>query len=164
MRDLYYTPPRRGRIPETVAIGLFVLMLLSLAFLMLGWGYEMVWQILFLLTGAAIVFIMVRYLSTTYTYRVQYTEGVFLVEQRQGRRITVLCRLSLTALYDLRPYGAKDGEGEPDPTRYTYCNSVVPPASHLLFFDDGTHHVSIRVELSPEMLDALNHIVKDNQV
>ena len=162
MRDLYYTPPRKGRVPEIAIIGCLVLMVLSVLFMVLDLGDKLVFRLLFVLAGTICVFVLTRYLSRSFTYKVLHEEGVFVVEQHQGRRISTLCRLSLSALYACRPYGAEDRAAPPSDSCYAYLNSAVPPVSHLLFFKDGERDVSIRLELDGEMLDYLSGLAQHN--
>lgn len=162
MRDLYYTPPRKGHIPEIFLFGTLILMVLSVVFMALGWGNVVFLRLLFVLSGTAGVFVLTRYFAHAFTYKVLHGEGVFVVEQRKGRRIITLCRLPLSALYDCRPYGAEDDASPPTESRYVYLNSAVPPTSHLVFFNDGEHDVSIRLELDGEMLDYLSYLAKSN--
>ncbi len=168
MSEMSYTPKRKGKLPEILTSGCFVLMAMSLVFLCLSLGNRTVMELLFLVSAAVAVYTMTRYLTRTFIYRVEQMEygdatvPVFTVTQKNGRRLTCLCRLDLTTLYRLRPYTKSDDEKATDLTRYRYCNSPNPDPSYLLFFQDGDKRVSIRVELEGEFLSCLTKIAAYN--
>ncbi len=161
-QDVRYTPKRQNKRPVILVSILAVIAVICLVFMMLKMGKQLLFQIGFLLAAVAMIFIYTRFLSSTYTYTVNFEDNLFVVTQRTGRRVTTLCRLDLSALYRVRPYETDDEVEDKHGSRYNYCVSFRPAVSYLCFFDDGDHIVSVRMELDDSFYGMLCRIAEDN--
>ncbi len=162
MPDFSYTPRRKNNLPVIVITACVCLMIVCTVFLMLRVGSPLVFQLLFLACAVGIIYFFSRYIAVSYTYTISYEQNAFIVVQRKGRRLVTLCRLDLSALYRVRPYEADDETERKHTNRYQFCVSMRPPESTLLFFDDGEHIVSIRVEIDDVFFKTLSDIAEQN--
>lgn len=161
MSDLRYTPKRRSKTPEWLLTACAVLMIACVIFLAFNLGKKLIWQTLFLVAAVAIIWVVTRYMTMGYTYEINRGDGCFIVTQRQGRRLTCLCRLDLALLYRVRRYECRD-DNAPGATRYAYCISPRPEESYLLFFRQEEKTVSIRIEASGDFVAQLADIAAVN--
>ncbi len=162
MQDIRYTPKRQNKRPIILVSILTGVCILCAVFMMLNIGRQLVFQITFLIAAAAEVFLFSRFLTASYTYTVSFDHNLFVVTQKVGKRIHTLCRLDLNALYRVRVYEEDDQVEDKHAGRYNYCVSFRPAVSHLAFFDDGEHIVSIRMELDDSFFGMLCRIAEDN--
>jgi hypothetical protein len=160
--DVSYTPKRQNNLPLIVISACVAVMILCAVFLMLNLGNKLAFQTLFVIATAVTIFFFVRYLSVSYTYTVSEEQGTFTVTQKKGRRVAVLCSMELSALYRVRPYDVQDEVERHRPDRYAYCVSLRPKVSCLLFFDDGDHIVSVRIEADKYFYHLLTRIAEQN--
>ncbi len=157
MSDLRYTPKRRSKTPEWLLTVCAVLMIACTIFIAFGVGRKLIWQTLFLLSAVVIIWVVTRYMTMGYTYEINRGDGCFIVTQRQGRRLTCLCRLDLALLYRVRRYECRDDD-IPGITRYVYCVSSHPEESYLLFFRQEEKTISIRIEATGDFVTQLADI------
>ncbi len=162
MQDIRYTPKRQNKRPVVLITILTVLAVVCAVFMMLNIGNQLVFQVVFLASAVAEIFLFSRFLAASYTYTVSFDHNLFLVTQKTGKRISTLCRMDLTSLYRVRPYEADDDVEKSHSGRYNYCVSFRPTVSYLAFFDDGEHIVSIRMELDNAFYGMLCRIAEDN--
>ncbi len=162
MPDVSYTPKRQNALPIVMISCAAVVAVVCLVFMMIGIGNQMVFQLTFLAAAVFMVFFFTRFLSVSYTYTLNYTDHLFLVTQKVGRRLTVLCRLEMTAMYRVRPYTAEDDLEKRRTDRYSYCVNLRPESSYLVFFNDGEHVVSVRLELDDTFFRLFSRIAEDN--
>ena len=157
MPELRYTPKRKNRIPEWILTGCAVILVACVLFRMFKLGHAIIWECLFLVAAVVAIWVSTRFLTSSYTYTLDYENKLFLVSQKQGRRITCLCRLDLSDLYLVRPYEERDKDAD-RMTRYVYCVTFHPAESYLLFFRNEGRNISIRVECEGEFLAALEQV------
>lgn len=112
MTDLYYEPPKRKRVAYTLVLICFFAGCIALLLSAQGIGPAALWQAIVLATSAAAVFVCVRYLLTSRSYRLTYLSGrrVLLVEETQGKRISCAFYLYLDRVEHLF-YEQKDDSG-----------------------------------------------------
>ena len=152
--ELRYTPKRKNKIPEWILTACTVLMIACVLFMMFSVGRKLIWEVLFLLGAVVAIWVATRYLTSSFTYTIDYEHRWFLVTQRQGKRLSCLCRLDLASLYLVRPYEERDKDA-PRATRYAYCVTPNPHESYLLFFRQEEKTVSVRIECDAAFLTAL---------
>lgn len=158
MDELRYTPKRKDKVPEWILTGCTCLMVAAVILRAFGvLPYQWVWETLFLLGAVGAVWVVTRYMTMSYTYAIEEEGRNFTVTQKQGRRLTCLCRLDLAALYRVRPYEEGDANA-PRATRYAYCMTPSPRSSYLLFFRQEEKVVSIRIECEGVFLARLQEI------
>ena len=161
MPELRYSPKRKSKTPEWVVTLCTVLMIACVVFLAFRVGKKLIWQTLFLLAAVVIVWVATRYMTMGYTYEIDRGDGCFIVTQRQGRRLTCLCRLDLALLYRVRRYESRD-DNAPGAARYAYCISPKPEESYLLFFRQEEKTVSVRIEAAGDFIRQLSDIAAEN--
>lgn len=161
MSELRYTPKRKNKIPEWILTACAVLMIASVLFLIFSIGRKIVWQTLFLLAAVAAIWVITRYMTMGFTYTVNKEDGCFIVTQRQGKRLTCLCRLDLALLYRVRRYESRD-DNAPRATRYVYCVTPSPAESYLLFFRQEEKTVTVRIECDADYAACLSDIAAVN--
>lgn len=161
MPELQYSPKRKSKTPEWILTACVVLMIACVVFLAFGVGKKLIWQMLFLLAAVVIIWVVTRYMMTGYTYEIDRGAGCFIVTQRQGRRLTCLCRLDLALLYRVRRYESRD-DNTPGAARYAYCISPKPEESYLLFFREEEKTISVRIEAAGDFITQLMDIAAVN--
>lgn len=161
MSEIRYTPKRKNKIPEWILTVCVILMIASVLFIAFNVARPIIWQTLFLLAAVAGIWVITRYMTMGFTYKIDPDEGCFLVTQRQGRRLTCLCRLDLALLYRVRKYESRD-DNTPRATRYVYCVTPSPKESYLLFFRQDEKTVSVRIECEADFAAHLADIAAVN--
>ncbi len=138
----------------------FCLLVVSLL-LILGLGILLVNQALFLVFSAVIVWIIIKYFVTSYTYTVTLMQNTpsLIVTKNQGRRTTTVYHGELSSLKELYEYG-KNGEENPRQlrveSRYSFFVSIRPERWQTLYFllKDGSC-VSLKLECDDDFLEIL---------
>ncbi len=161
MIDVSFTPKRKTKWPEIAVAGTMVIMALSVLFLVLQWGNQLLMQGLFFVCCVVAIYLMTRYMMRTFTYRIRGEDPVFEVVSTTGRRRTTLCRLSIRQMFALRLY-AKEDDAKKGTQHYSYCTLTNPPVSYLLFFKEEGRTVTIRVEIEGEFLHLMKEAVDAN--
>ncbi len=158
--DISYTPKRDKKLPAIILSCLFAVLILCCICLMFHWWREAVFQAIFIICAVGIVFVFVRFFKTQYTYTINYEDKLFLVTQRDGKRLTTLCRLDLFSLYRIRPYEEDDNIERHHADRYSFCVNIFPEKTYLAFFDDGEHIVSLRMEFDDRFYTLLCRVAE----
>lgn len=136
-------------------------LLISSLLLVFKLGILLLNQTLFLIFSAALVWIIIKYFVTSYTYTVTLMESApaLIVTKNQGRRTTPVYHGELSSLVDLYEYG-KNGEENPRQlcveNRYCFFVSIRPARRQILYFllKDGSC-VSIGLECDDAFLKIL---------
>lgn len=157
MSEIRYTPKRKNRVPEWILAASAVLMIACVLLIAFNIARKIIWQTGFLLAAVVAIWVVTRYMMMGFTYTISNEEGCFLVTQRQGRRLTCLCRLDLASLYRVRRYESRD-DNAPNATRYAYCVTPAPKESYLLFFRQEEKTVSVRIEGEGDFITRLSEI------
>ena len=97
-----------------------------------------------------------RYHLTTYRYLI--TEEDFIITKRTGKRVQMVCCLSLSTLLGIEKKPKTKAEkkelirryGKP-PIRYNYCQSLLPKTAYCIFFDFNGRGAQIVFEGSEQM-------------
>ncbi len=147
------------RAPMMLAV-FSVLLLASAIATVMQWNPVLLYQALFLLFAAAIVFILSRYFFNSYTYTITLMSGEphLIITQRQGRRITTVYHQRLSLMKEI--IECKRGEEHPRlltvDFSYSYLISMHPDRWQTLYFllEDHTC-TSIRLECDEEFLTLL---------
>ncbi len=148
-----------------------VLFFLSLAVFFLsgfkGLAYPAVLQLCAIVMMTAAILIIGKYLTHSFLYRVEETDGVweFAVDElTRSSRVTV-CRLELAKL--VRVEAVTKGFRFPKRAKvYNYCVDIAPTDSYLLTFSDGAFSFDdkeILVRLSPDarLLEIFSSFIKE---
>ncbi len=155
-----YTPrPANGRAKTVVlalalaAVAVYIVSLISPAYkglLLMG----------ALLVTVAAIFLAYRYLFSTYTYRVFYTEdgvGYFLVEQGQGRRTSLVAQLPLHTLISLSPY---DKNSIPRGKFFAFCATLSGGDYQILHAREAGQDTVIKLEADTAFCASLNAYIE----
>ena len=141
----YSCTPKAQNSRALIALSVFLFCLLVVSLLLIfSVGILLLNQSLFLLFSAVIVFLIIKYFGTSYTYTVTLMQKnpVLLVTKNQSRRTTPVYRGELSTLKALYEYG-KDAEC-PRPLRveshYSFLVSIRPAHWQILYFllEDGS--------------------------
>ncbi len=115
-------------------------------------------QILFFIGAALSVFLFLRFFYAEYTYYIR-ENGLFEIQRRDGRRITLLLSVPLTDIISAEtvPFDKK-----PEKARAFYA-SFHPDKVTVLRIRDGAEEADITVDASPVLLEAIRgHMSCDN--
>ena len=117
---------------------------------------------LFLVFSVAAIFVMTNSFLTDYEYRLFSAEGkrFFAVSKIQGRRKTMLVAIELTDV--IKIIEEKDSGTEKRPTvqkKLNYCKTLMPNRYQIIYFNNGSDNISVRVELTPPSFYALSERV-----
>lgn len=138
----------------------FCLLVISLL-LIFGFGILLLNQSLFIVFSAAIVLLIIKYFTTSYTYTITLmkSDPVLIVTKMQGRRTTTVYHGELSSLKQLSEFGKGD-EANPRAlrveVRYSFLVSIRPAYWQMLYFllEDG-RCVSLKLECDEAFLKVL---------
>ena len=116
-----------------------------------------------MMTGAVIV--LTRYLLRDFCYRIDLSEGSgapdFTVTEYCGKRISVVCRISLNDVVEVRPITAKEGRSLAKERKgrrvYDYTCLMDPENLYLLTIRDGEDLYDVRIVADAELCKHLSH-------
>lgn len=152
---------QKGRV-RAIAI-----LLLLLGFALFGFSqinglpFPIIYQFLGLLSLAGFIVLVARYLMRRYVYCVAPREDgmdgelEFTVTEYYGRRICVVCRISVSAVEEILPVDAKNKKRLNELQRgrlfYDYTADIFASNRYLLVVVDGDHRFCARI-LADDML------------
>ncbi len=161
-----YSPKPKNKNALCFVTGLFALSALFLAF---GMGdllsLRAVWHFLFLISAVSMLFVFLRYHSSSYVYTVTDALGepMLIVSHVQGRRLSTHCRLSLSRL--LRLVEVPDPESaegraaladfRAERVRYSYLATIGKASTQILYGREGGRRFAIRIEGDEAFLSVL---------
>ena len=124
---------------------------LATLFLPLFRGIVLLGAVLFFV---AAIFVAYKYLLTSYVYSI-YSDGetppCLLIEQKQGKRSSLVCRVPLSAVLSLAPY-----DGKAYPARcYVYTATMRGGAYQLLRVREDGREFCVKIEADEAFLTAL---------
>ena len=114
------------------------------------------WQLVGMVLIGLAIFVSTRYLLKTYRYAIRPAhDGQYdlTVTECQGRRRSVVCRLLMTNLTDVRPYDKATREAYRGQRIHNYCIDLFPEDAYLFFFDDldkEGNPASLLILISPD--------------
>lgn len=159
-----YTPRavnRRAGWAVGILLGLAaVVFALSLFFSEYGGTLQLV--SLFMIVYA--LFLASKFLFVSNAYSLYTKEnGVrfFLIEQKQGRRSTLVCQLPLYRIRSVLPFA--EAKEEARGRYYTYVASMSGGNYQMLVVDGEKGSVGIKIEASPEFVAALHVALAEKQ-
>lgn len=161
MQTYSCTPKGQNSRALTLLCILSLLLLISSVLLICNVGILLLNQTLFLVFSAALVWLIIKYFVTSYTYSVTLmeTNPCLVITKNQGRRTTPVYHGELSNLVELYEYG-KNGEENPRQlcveNRYSFFVSIRPERRQTLYFlmKDGSC-VSISLECDDAFLRVL---------
>lgn len=151
-----YTPrPANGRAKIAVlalALAALALYIVSVAIS----AYKGVLMMGALLVVTAAIFLAYRYLFSTYTYRIFYTEdgvGYFLVEQGQGKRLSLVAQIPLHTVVSLAAY---QKSAVPQGKFFAFCATLSGGEYQILHSREGGQNTVIKLEMSEDFFALLS--------
>ncbi len=152
-----YTPKAQNKNAIYLTGGLFALAALFLAF---GAGNLLslrpLWHFLFISSAVLMLFIFLRYYSSSYLYTLteEWGEPTLVVSHVQGRRLSTHCRLSLSNLLKLVEVPDPDseegrlalGDFRAERMRYSYLATIGKAKTQILYGKEGGRRFAIRIE------------------
>ncbi len=161
-----YSPKPGNKNALYLVMGLFALCGLFLAF---GMGnllsVRSLWHLLFLFSAVSMLFIFLRYQSSSYIYTVTdaYGEPMLIVSHTQGKRISTHCRLllsRLSALVDVPDPDSEEGRAaladfRAERVRYSYLATIGKAKTQILYGREGGRRFAIRIEGDEAFLTVL---------
>ena len=129
--------------------------------LILGWGFLLLNQSLFLIFAAALAFLFIKYYVVSYTYTVTLmkSDPVLIITKKQGQRTTTVYHGELSTLKELDEFST-DKSSNPRQLRvdirYSFLVSIRPSRWQTLYFllEDGSC-VSLKLECDDAFLKVL---------
>lgn len=110
----------------------------------------------------AAIFVAYRYLLTSYVYSIyadETTPPCLLVEQKQGKRASLVCRVPLSAVVALAPY-----DGKAYPARcYVYTATMRGGAYQLLCVREDGREFCVKLEADEAFWTALQNAVSEQK-
>ena len=163
MNDEKYTPhPANGRAKVTVltlVLAAVVLYVVSVAVS----AYKGILLMGTLLVATAAIFLAYRYLFSTYIYRVFYADdgvGYFLVEQGQGRRLSLVAQIPLHAVISLSPY---DKHKMPRGKFFAFCATLSGGDYQILHARESGQNTVIKLEMSEAFFILLSEKIRESR-
>ncbi len=157
--DFTEIPKRQNKVAEVslaVYLSLSVICLISRA---VGFTTSVFIDALFLVFSVAAIFVLTSSFLTDYEYRLFTNEGkhFFAVNKIQGKRRMLLAVIELTEVKKI--IEEKDVKTEKRPIvqkKLSFCKTLMPPRYQLIYFNNGSDDISLRVELTAPSLLALS--------
>lgn len=162
-KPLSYTPRAVNGRAKTVVL-LLVLAALALYIVSVAASaYKGILLMGALLVVTAAIFLAYRYLFSAYTYRIFYTEdgmGYFLVEQGQGKRLTLVAQLPLRCVISLAPY---DKNNIPHGKFFAFCATLSGGEYQILHAREASQSTVIKLEADTAFFAALTAAVTESR-
>lgn len=146
------------------------------AILMLGIGMldrflvRSVWQGGFLILAVGSIYLLLRYVLSSYLYTVTDAGGepMLIIRQVQGRRLSIHCRLALVNL--LRIVEVEDAESEEgkralaefraERVRYSYLATMGNVPTQIIYGREGGQRFAIRIEANSAFIGMLRTVTE----
>ncbi len=159
MCSISYTPKAKNRSAELL-VSILVAVAAVLYFVALAVSlYRGVLRLLAVLLLVAAIFVAYKYLLTSYTYSVFSDEGktppCLLVEQKQGSRSSLVCRVLLENVLSLSPC---DGKAYPAKC-YVYTATMRGGSYQLLLAREVGREICVKLEADNAFLAELSHAI-----
>ena len=122
-------------------------------------------QLLMVLLLSGVVIVLSRYLVRDFCYRIELCDAGgtpdFTVTEYFGKRISVVCRISLDDVVELRPITAKEARTQARAQKerrvYDYTCRINPANLYLLTARDGSELYDVRIVADEELVKYLTH-------
>ena len=157
-------PANKRAIYLATVLGIAAILLLGMSMLDLVLARS-VWQCGFLVLAVATLYILLRYVLSSYLYTVTDAPGMpmLIVRQVQGRRLSIHCRLALVNI--LRIVEVEDAESEEgqhalaefraERVRYSYLATMGNVPTQIVYGREGGQRFAIRLEANRAFTDML---------
>lgn len=155
MPPMSYTPKAKNR--SATALILILTLAAVICFLMSAALslYRGMVQLLALLLAVSAIFVAVKYVLVTHTYSVFPGQGdvppCFLVEQAQGRRTSLVCRIPLRGILSVEPYKGGSYSGR----CYIYTATMRGGAYQILRAREAGHEFCVKLEADEDFMRLL---------
>ena len=157
-------PANKRAVYLATALGVAAILLLGMSMLDVVLTRS-IWQCGFLVLSVATLYILLRYVLSSYLYTVTDSAGepMLIVRQVQGRRLSIHCRLALANI--LRIVDVEDAESEEgqraladfraERIRYSYLATMGNVPTQIVYGREGGQRFAIRLEGNRAFADML---------
>ena len=130
-----------------------------------GLPFPAILQLLSFVCMTGVVIVSTRYLLRDFCYRIEFAENTdvpdFTVTERCGRRITVVCRVSVNDVVEVRPICSKEArklaKSQKERRVYDYTCRIDSDHLYLLTVRDGETLYDIRIMADQGLIKYLSH-------
>ena len=122
-------------------------------------------QLLSVVLFCGVVVVLTRYLLRDFSYSIEPRDGVgapdLVVREFCGKRISVVCRISLGDVVEVRPVCAKEARDLAKQRKgrcvYNYTCHITPKGLYLLTVRDGESLYDLRIVADERLISYLSH-------
>ncbi len=167
MRDISYNPKPANNKARYVFAALLGSAMIAFAVCMLTPMYRGVVSMFMGAFLVAAILIYTRYIGSEYIYEIITSPGGyadFVVTHRIGKRRTVLCRVDVTSVVEVRLMNDKERrayKSEPDTAVYSYHPTLMPESVYLLRLRSDTEKADLFIEAGAELAEILKESARE---